>query len=94
MELPEMEVDNERTVIQPADTSIEVDVFDDGSKFILNKQKGKEKISIKSSKQVNKQKKTYYKPDKTTTKLTTKTKEKFEKFSKKRRTPKTQCNGC
>ena len=39
MELPEMEVDNERTVIQPADTSIEVDVFDDGSKFILNKQK-------------------------------------------------------
>ena len=56
--------------------------------FLINK-KGKENISIKSSKQVNKQKKTYYKPDKTTTKLTTETKKKFEKFSKKRRTPKT-----
>ena len=41
MELPEMEVNNERTVIQPANTSIQVDVFDDGNKFILNKHKSK-----------------------------------------------------
>ena len=45
MQLPEMEVDG-KTEIEPADTEIEVDVYDDGSKIILNKTKGTEKIKI------------------------------------------------
>ena len=93
MQLPEMEVDG-KTEIKPADTEIEVDVYDDGSKIILNKTKGTEKIKIKSGKQ--KPKKPYSKIAvlkkegniKKQPKLTKETQNKFEEFLKKKELPK------